>query len=126
MVQFKGVTVTIQVEGRPLTEYLDEESNGTTPSIITRYIQSCAGQAFDLKIKGKSAAFNYCTGIVCVYSVDGIIIKRFSLEYGQNHDAKIQGPDGYVNGVWSTQQMHFADLKTSRFALNTSASQNLC
>ena len=115
MVQFKGVTVTIEVNGRPLPEYEDETSpDSNLGSVFSRFIVSSAGKAFNLRVQSKPSAFTYCNGFIGTYEVDGVTIDTFSLELGRFHDVVKTGPQGYVNGVWSLQQLHFADLKTGK------------
>ena len=115
MVSFYGMTVTVRVNRQPLTEYNDENSNETNPTSVTRYIISKPGDLFDLQVDTGNAAFMDCTGLACYYFVDGVKIDCFYRKLGENQSTYLTGPSVCVNGNWSTQQLKFADLHTSRY-----------
>ena len=112
MVLFNGVTVTVQVHGRPLEEYVDEDTGEADIKTVNRYIASKAGEPFVLKVDCSKTLFNEFSGFLCVYRVDGIQISRFYLLYGTD---SIAGPEECVDGVWCIRQLHFTDLQISEY-----------
>ena len=115
MVRRNGISVTVRVNARPLFEYTDEDttSGDEPPTSVNRYITSTAGEQFTLSVFCRQKAFKDCSALVCDYSVDGTRVHSFYEKPGKQQHTIITGPEGYVNGVWSVQQLRFVDLEIS-------------
>ena len=116
MVASKGITVTVNVDKNPLTEYLNDEISGTESStaVINRYIESKVGEYFTIKINCDDAFFDECKIFSSAVYIDRAPIKNPIFELGRWQSRTIVGPEGKIGGEWKVKPMIFDDIQTSK------------
>jgi hypothetical protein len=108
-----GASVTVRVNGVPLTEHATENSNLSA----TTFVEAVAGAKFDiaLNLDYHFAYRNPADRISFCVSVDGepvkVVILSTHLQYISEH--LVEGPEETRNGVTTLRRLTFAQYASS-------------
>jgi hypothetical protein len=127
------VRADIVVDGRPLPEYLDEDnSESTTPTSITKYVECMAGSRFAIRTNVASLGRRHlgdANAVDVTYYVDGQEVSGVVLQppWQPGHAVYAHHAARYKeNGTWKERDFMFTDLVTSMLITDPSAHPDCC
>ena len=114
MVEFKDFKVTVQVNGRDLTEYETDNHHDTETNMITKYIEAETGAEFSIlcsctrkdHLPGKRTP----SGVVYHLYIDG----RYATNRVTNKppwEYRLSGVEDFKSGKCYRRNFRFSDLK---------------
>ena len=115
MVVLAHLQVNIEVEGKALTEYDDDETEQPIGSHhATKYIETIAGKPFSIHFQPKGFKIKSANNLRYIVSLDGKkVIDRLTPREGLgiNPDVFISKAPFYEEAQWMERDFMFADLQ---------------
>ena len=109
MAILKKIEVTIEVEGKPLEEYKDDEEEDK-PDSITRYVEATTDAAFAIKTRLKRSFCFPTDSLGFHYKLDGVLVGDYGL-YKEDFEPRKGGCAHIQYGAYAKKDGRFDALK---------------